>query len=185
MDDNHENSGEQNTDAAKKGKEPAGGGAATPPQESDLKKENQQLKAQVQELQKRVKELEAQQKAAASKARAEKLLEKIEKQGVRFASEDERQNEFSRLTALSDEAFAATEAAYSRMPATVDGKKDEGHDKGASRTQAAEKPNRTEASMRPRDVDDGKASLEDRLKNGLLAAYRNRIGSDHDNNGNQ
>jgi len=185
MDDNHDNSGEQTTDAAKKGKEPAGGGAATPPQDSDLKKENQQLKAQVQELQKRVKELEAQQKAAASKARAEKLLEKIEKQGVRFASEDERQNEFSRLTALSDEAFAATEAAYSRMPATVDGKKDEGHDKGNGRTQAAEKPNRTEASMRPRDVDDGKASLEDRLKNGMLAAYRNRIGSDHDNNGNQ
>ena len=144
------------------------------------------MKAKVSELQKRIQELEAEQKAAACKTRAEKLMEKIEKQGVRFASDDERQAEFKRFTGLSDEAFAATEAAFSRIP-TSDAKKDE-HlgDKGNDRrSQGNEKPNRTEASVRPRDINDGKSSLEDRLKSGFMAAYKNRIGTEQDNNANQ
>ena len=185
MDDNNENHGEPNAEAAKKGKEPAGGGA-TPPADTDLKKENQQLKAKVSELQKRIQELEAEQKAAACKTRAEKLMEKIEKQGVRFASDDERQTEFKRLTALSDEAFAATEAAFSRIPATETKKDEPQGDKGGDRrSQGNEKPNRAEASIRPRDINDGKSSLEDRLKSGFMAAYKNRIGTEQDNNANQ
>lgn len=174
MDENNEKQTDSAAEAAKKGKAPAGGGSGAPA-ESDLQKENQELKAQVAQLQKRIQELEQEQKSAASKARAEKLMVKIEKQGVRFASEDEKQNELKRLAELSDEAFAATEAAYSRMPAaeTTTQPKEK-----APKSQASDTPIRTEASVRPRDVDDQKSSLEDRLKNGFMAAYRNRVGTE-------
>lgn len=32
--------------------------------------------------------------------------------------------------------------------------------------------------VRPHDVDDRKVSLEDRLRDGFMAAYRNRVGED-------
>lgn len=57
------------------------------------KGENRQLKAQVAELQKRVQELEAEQKAAACRSRAKKLLTRLEKQGLSFASEEDREAE--------------------------------------------------------------------------------------------
>ena len=37
-------------------------------------------------------------------------------------------------------------------------------------------PLRSDAGVRPRDVDDGKKSLEDKLKSGFMAAYHQRVG---------
>ena len=181
MDDNAQKQNDGSSEAAKKGTEtpPAGGGGGASPSETELQKENKTLKAQVAELQKKISELEAAQKAAANRSRAEKLIAKLEKMGIAFASEDERKDELNRLADLTDEAFAATEAAFSRIPKTETksdpGKK--GEEKDSKEQKAPESNQKTEASFRPRDIDDSKASLEDRLKSGFMAAYRSRVGS--------
>lgn len=156
-----------------------------PARVSDLEKENRQLKAQVAELQKRVQELEAEQKAAACRSRAKKLLTRLEKQGLSFASDEDREAELKRLAELSDEAFAATEAAYERLPKSANADKDK-EEKPADSDQggkpaakaSTETPLRSDAGVRPHDVDDRKVSLEDRLRDGFMAAYRNRVGED-------
>lgn len=156
-----------------------------PARVSDLEKENRQLKAQVAELQKRVQELEAEQKAAACRSRAKKLLTRLEKQGLSFASDEDREAELKRLAELSDEAFAATEAAYERLPKSAKADKDK-EEKPADSDQggkpaakaSTETPLRSDAGVRPHDVDDRKVSLEDRLRDGFMAAYRNRVGED-------
>lgn len=156
-----------------------------PARVTDLEKENRQLKAQVAELQKRVQELEAEQKAAACRSRAKKLLTRLEKQGLSFASDEDREAELKRLAELSDEAFAATEAAYERLPKSAKADKDK-EDKPADSDQggkpaakaSTETPLRSDAGVRPHDVDDRKVSLEDRLRDGFMAAYRNRVGED-------
>lgn len=156
-----------------------------PARVTDLEKENRQLKAEVAELQKRVQELEAEQKAAACRSRAKKLLTRLEKQGLSFASEEDREAELKRLAELSDEAFAATEAAYERLPKSAKADKDK-EEKPADSDQggkpaakaSTETPLRSDAGVRPHDVDDRKVSLEDRLRDGFMAAYRNRVGED-------
>lgn len=71
---------EQAVEAAKK-KDGGGGDAADDKTRvKELEKENKELKQQVLALQKRVEELEAERKAAASRARAQKLLRRLEKQ---------------------------------------------------------------------------------------------------------
>ena len=170
------------SDAAKKKPDQQEG---DPARVSDLEKENRQLKAQVAELQKRVQELEAEQKAAACRSRAKKLLTRLEKQGLSFASEEDREAELKRLAELSDEAFAATEAAYERLPKSAKADKDK-EEKPADSDQggkpaakaSTETPLRSDAGVRPHDVDDRKVSLEDRLRDGFMAAYRNRVGED-------
>ena len=152
-----------------------------PARVSDLEKENRQLKAQVAELQKRVQELEAEQKAAACRSRAKKLLTRlVEKQGLSFASEADRDAELKRLAELSDEAFTATEAAYERLPKSAKEEKLAASDPGDKPAAKAstEQPLRSDAGVRPHDVDDRKVSLEDRLRDGFMAAYRNRVGED-------
>jgi len=156
-----------------------------PARVTDLEKENRQLKAQVAELQKRVQELEAEQKAVACRSRAKKLLTRLEKQGLSFASEEDREAELKRLAELSDEAFAATEAAYERLPKSAKADKDKEEkpadsDPGGKPAAKAstETPLRSDAGVRPHDVDDRKVSLEDRLRDGFMAAYRNRVGED-------
>ncbi|MFC1202335.1 DNA adenine methylase [Pasteurella multocida] len=156
-----------------------------PARVTDLEKENRQLKAQVAELQKRVQELEAEQKAAACRSRAKKLLTRLEKQGLSFASDEDREAELKRLAELSDEAFAATEAAYERLPKSAKADKDKEEkpadsDPGGKPAAKAstETPLRSDAGVRPHDVDDRKVSLEDRLRDGFMAAYRNRVGED-------
>ena len=170
------------SDAAKKKPDQQEG---DPARVSDLEKENRQLKAQIAELQKRVQELEAEQKAAACRSRAKKLLTRLEKQGLSFASEEDREAELKRLAELSDEAFAATEAAYERLPKSAKADKDK-EEKPADSDQggkpaakaSTETPLRSDAGVRPHDVDDRKVSLEDRLRDGFMAAYRNRVGED-------
>ena len=154
-----------------------------PARVTDLEKENRQLKAQVAELQKRVQELEAEQQAVACRSRAKKLLTRLEKQGLSFASEEDREAELKRLAELSDEAFAATEAAYERLPKSAKADKEEkpaDSDQGGKPAAKAstETPLRSDAGVRPHDVDDRKVSLEDRLRDGFMAAYRNRVGED-------
>jgi adenine-specific DNA-methyltransferase len=172
------------TDAAKK--KPAAQDGDPAAHVTELEKENRQLKAQVAQLQKRIDELEAEQKAAACRSRAKKLLTKLEKKGLAFASDEERESELKRLAEMSDEAFAATEAAYERMtkgakpekgePATD---KDDENAKKAAKS-SDDPPLRSDAGVRPRDVDDRKLSLEDRLRSGFMAAYHNRLGEESD-----
>ena len=157
---------------------PGGGDKATQP---DLEKENKALKQKVLELQKRIDELEAEQKAAANKARAQKLVSRLEKQGIALGDEEERESELKRLAGLSDDAFAATEAAWERM---VKSRKAEGGKPEAGESQqpekkesqaSAETPLRSDAGVRPREVDDRRSSLEDQLREGFMAAYKSRV----------
>ena len=172
------------TDAAKKKPEAKDGDPAA--RVTELEKENRQLKAQVAELQKRIQELETEQKAAACRSRAKKLLTKLEKKGLSFASDEERESELKRLSAMSDEAFGATEAAYERM--TKGAKPEKGEPAASKDDESGKKadksgddpPLRSDAGVRPRDVDDRKLSLEDRLRSGFMAAYHNRLGEESD-----
>jgi len=179
-------------DGAKK-KAPGGGGSdgGKDARITELEAENQTLKAQLAELQKELEKLQAREKAAAHKARAEKLLKKLEKGGFSFGSDEERETELERLAGLSDDAFAATEATYERMPepeTKAAGKggcedddkarkeDDEPPDKKKPDARAtAEGKLRTDAGVRPLVVDDKKLSLEDRLKKGFQAAYEERV----------
>lgn len=174
---------DEQLEAAKKKEAPGGGAPAVDDKTriKELEAENKDLKNQVLELQKRVDELEAESKAAANKSRAAKLIAKLEKSGMTFASDEEREKELNRLAELSDDAFAATEAAYDRAAQTksdcsktnTDAKGGEGDDKGKSQ---ADRQLRTDAGVRPLDVDDKKTSLEDKLRDGFMAAYRDRVG---------
>jgi adenine-specific DNA-methyltransferase len=179
-------------DGAKK-RAPAGGGtdAAKDARIKELEGENQKLKAQLAELQKELETLRAKEKAAANRARAEKLMQTLEKEGFCFGEEAEREKELQRLAGLSDEAFEATEAAYKRAPKPEaeapkkeeddDEDKDEkkGKDKKGKPDAEAEAEGklRTDAGVKPLVVDDKKVSLEDRLKKGVMAAYEERVGA--------
>lgn len=174
---------EQPAEGAKKpgnpGADQGGGGSGDPGKRiAELEQENKELKAKVAELQKRVQELESEQQAAANKARASKLIARLEKQGVDFGGDDERDKEFQRLSGLSDDAFAATEAAYERMArqAKADAKTEEKPEPKKESAKASDEPMRSDAGVRPRDVDDRKATLEDQLRDGFMAAYESRVG---------
>jgi adenine-specific DNA-methyltransferase len=177
------------SDAAKKTTPPAGGDAP-PANDAErvkaLEKENQQLKQQVLDLQKQVDELLAAQKAAANRTKAQTLVRKLERQGLKFGTDEEKEIEIGRLAGLSDEAFAASEAAYGRMAQALPGKTDAADkssqadqtDCACDNTKAADQvtpPLKTDAGVRPLDVDDRNESLEDQLKRGFQQAYDERI----------
>lgn len=177
---------DEQLEAAKKKTAP--GSETTPPVDDkarikELEQENKDLKNQVVELQAKIDELEAESKAAANKARAHKLLKKLEKAGMSFASDEEKENELKRLAGLSDEAFAATEAAYDMAIQTKsasskdadESKTDD--DKSKSNSTDADRHMRSNADVRPLDVDDKKVSLEDKLRDGFMAAYQERVGA--------
>ncbi|MBI5789419.1 MAG: hypothetical protein HZA78_11265 [Candidatus Schekmanbacteria bacterium] len=173
-------------EAAKKGTD------TTPADEKDkdalikkLQSENQKLKQQVADLQKQVEKYDAESKAAARKVKAEKLLSKLEQKGMNF-SDQERESELKRLAELSDDAFTATEAAFDRMP--IAGKKEKEQDKekdkekkgkkdtSKSKADGDNKNMRTDAGVNPLLMEDDGATLENKLKSGFRAAYRERIG---------
>ena len=60
-------------------------------------------------------------------------------------------------------------------------KEEDGKDSAKTKTKAESQkkdtPMRSDAGVRPKDVDDQKNSLEDKLKNGFMAAYRHRVAS--------
>ena len=97
---------------------------------------------------------------------------------------EEREKELNRLAELSDDAFAATEAAFDKAiqakpesPEKGSEAKDgEDHGKSKAGSKDADRQLRTDAGVRPLDVDDTKTSLEDKLKTGFMAAYHDRIG---------
>jgi adenine-specific DNA-methyltransferase len=94
-----------------------------------------------------------------------------------FGSDEDREKEMNRLAELSDDAFAATEAAYDRA---IKGKAEcPCSDKADEKEQkpAASGALRTSADVRPADVDDKKLSLEDKLRQGFMTAYRERVGA--------
>ncbi|BBO66346.1 hypothetical protein DSCA_02760 [Desulfosarcina alkanivorans] len=172
-------------EAAKKTEDGGGGTTDDKARLKELEKENKELKQQVLTLQKQVEEMEAEQKAAANRARAQKLLSKVEKHGITFDSDEDRTNELTRLAGLSDDAFSATEDAFDRMiKADAEKAKDGGNkpENNAGKKQAKADDERddprmrSDAGVRPRDVDDGKKSLEDKLKTGFMAAYNQRVG---------
>ena len=185
--DNKQKAKDEAAEAAKK-TAPGGGGGGNAPEDKgriqELEAENKELKQQVLTLQKKLEEIEAEQQAAANRAKAQKLLAKVEKHGVGFTSDEEREKELTRLAGLSDEAFTATEAAFDRMiqveaekakkAETKSGDKSQEKAKGDETSQ--DKTLRSDAGVRPQDVDDKKTSLEDQLKDGLMAAYRQRVG---------
>ena len=83
-------------------------------------------------------------------------------------------SELKRLAGMSDEAFAATEAAYERMAkqakAETSDRRQATDGRGADKKAAKacdDQPLRSDAGVRPRDVDDRKVSLEDRLRERL------------------
>jgi len=179
---------EQHEDAAKKNTPDGGAPADDKTRIKELEAENKELKNQVLELQKRIDELEAESKAAANKSRAAKLVEKLEKSGMAFETDEERENEVGRLAELSDDAFAATEAAFDRAaksrqecPKGADAKDGKGEDKGKANSSQAKRQLRTDAGVRPVEVDDKKSSLEDKLRDGFMTAYRERVGSHSEN----
>ncbi|MCL5103117.1 MAG: DNA adenine methylase [Armatimonadetes bacterium] len=185
VEDDKKETEEQREEAAKKKEAPGGGGAPVDDKAriKELEQENKDLKNQVLELQQQVQELEARSKAAANKSRAAKLVARLEKSGMAFASDEEREKELTRLAELSDDAFAATEAAFERAIQTkpgcaqtdtpARGSEEKPDTKAASHTQ---RQMRTDAGVRPLDVDDEKTSLEDKLRKGFMIAYHERVG---------
>ncbi len=175
----------------KEKKELENGGAKTGQEEEKdkdalikrLQDENQQLKQQVADLQKQIEKYETEAKSAARKAQAEKLLGKLEQKGLSF-NDQEREAELKRLSELSDDAFAATEAAYDRMPKT-DKKEPEAkddkdkNDPAKAKADSDEKKLRTDAGVTPLVVDDKKTTLEDKLKLGFMSAYEERVETSH------
>ena len=172
-------------EGAKKAPAPdGGGGGGTPPASDDpkarvkeLEKENKELKQQVTDLQKQIQALEAEKQAAANRARAQKLVRKLEKQGLSFGSDDEREQELFRLASMSDEAFSATETAYERM-ASAKAAEPEKKEPAQAAAQPAKQdpPMKSDAGIRPLDVDDKKSTLESQLKDGFMQAYHDRVG---------
>ena len=175
-------------EAAEAAKKTAPGGGGDAPEDKarvqELEAENKELKQQVLALQKKLEELEAEQQAAANRAKAQELLAKVEKHGVGFTGDEEREKELTRLAGLSEEAFTATETAYDRMIQVEAEKAKKGETKSEEKSgnkakadqTSQDKALRSDAGVRPQDVDDKKTSLEDRLTHGLMAAYRNRVG---------
>jgi len=179
-------------DAAKKKEPDAGepdGAKDKDARLKELESENQKLKAQMAELQKELEKYRAKEKAAANRTRADKFLKKLEKDGMEFGDEEARETELERLAALTDEAFAATEAAFERLPKPKAKPKEEDErtgkcpeDKGGKSAKdrpqskaAGEGAMRADAGVKPLVVDDTKLSLEERLKRGMMAAYRDRV----------
>ena len=153
--------------------------------DSALEKENRQLKAQVAELQKRIQELEAAQQAAAAHSRAQQLMVALEQRGIDWG--EGRDAECQRLAALSDEAFTATEAAYTQLlnhrPATspptatpASAPPSPATSTASMHSAATPSGSLPSHSMRPHDIDDRPPSLEERLRSGLMAAYHHRVG---------
>lgn len=143
----------------------------------ELEGENRDLKSKLDDTSKKYEKVKAEQEATKRRARAEKFVKTLEEKGLRFKDEEDREAELERLASLSDDAFKASEDAYSRVDFPPIPSQD-----GSDQNQSAASRNRggsmrSSADIRPRDVDDNKKSLEDKLKSGFMAAYQDRVGT--------
>jgi len=175
-------------DAAKKGTPPGGGdapGDGEKPVNKDeqiamLQKENDDLKKQIADMQKELDAMKQEKQAAENKARASKLVRMKEAAGKTYKDAAERDADIERYASMSDEAFAAAEAAISDLPTTkVDGEtpkaeadKSEKKD-GDMQTDAAK---RSATGDRPLDVNDTSLTLQDKLSQGMQQAWKDRQG---------
>lgn len=142
-----------------------------------LQDENARLKKELEAAQKQIEELQAAQQAAQRRARAEKLLKEWENRGRAFENEDARTAELERLAALTDEAFAATEAVIQALAKPKEEEKpDDKH--GPDGKPKKKQPGRikSDAGVRPAAIDDRNLSLGERLSAGIMAGYRQRTG---------
>lgn len=186
MDGENKNPETEETEAAKK----APGGADSEARVKELEAENKQLKDQLAEVQKELDKMREEQAAAARRTRAEKLVKEMENRGIVFDGDEDRETELKRLAELTDDAFAATEAAVKRVKKPKDQKEEPNPDENPEDAQKDKKPPAkkskadsgggmsADAGVRPADVQDGdETSLEENLKSGFMAAYNDRVGA--------
>ena len=149
-----------------------------------LRAENKKLKKQLEDAQQRISELETEQAAAARRAKAEAVLKKWEGKGRTFDNDEARTAELNRLAGLTEEAILATEQVIDSLAAP---KKDEAFPPKAplpgdplKKAEASTQPKlKADAGIDPLVVDDKKpASLEQKLKTGLMASYKATVGQE-------
>ena len=135
----------------------------------ELENEIEKLAKDLEKSQKLVESLEKEKKASLQKAKAESLLKKWKSMGRDFASDEDREKELSRLAGLSENALFAIEETVTQFESLnqVEEKVEEKN---------AQANRKTQGNVKPKPVDDGDVSLTDQLKNGLLQAYKSRIG---------
>jgi adenine-specific DNA-methyltransferase len=146
------------------------------------------LTKEVESLQKKLDDSEASHKAIVRKAKAETLLAGWEEAGREFESDEARTAELDRLLKLTDEAFAATEAAVQAFGAAKkkpgDEEEDEEEDdldpkdKKKQKRQADLKADAGVNAGRSRDRKKKQKTLEDKLASGFMAAYNDRLGNE-------
>lgn len=124
-------------------------------------------------MQKKLQKYEEEAEANARKTRAENLLKKVEQKGLTFTSEEERTAELERLAKLNDEAFAAAEATYNRLP-------DKKEEKPSKETKPETKANlNSQADVRPKSVEDNPKNLQEKLSDGFSQVYKDRYAHRH------
>ena len=147
-------------------------------------------------LQKQLDDSQAAHKAVVRKAKAETLLLQWEEAGRSFESADAKTAEMDRLLKLTDDAFAATEAAvqaFGAAGATGAGKKkkpddeeEDEEDDDLDSTDKKKKPKKQADLQADAGVSPGRSAdrkkrqetLEDKLASGFMAAYNDRIGNE-------
>ena len=154
------------------------------------------LTKEVESLQKKLDDSEASRKAVVRKAKAETLMLLWEEAGRTFESDDAKTAELDRLLKLTDEAFAATEAAvqaFGAAGATGAGKKkkpddeeEDEEDDDLDPNDKKKKPKKQAGLQADAGVSPGRSAdrkkrqetLEDKLASGFMAAYNDRIGNE-------
>lgn len=176
-------SSKKDTDADAAGKGAPGGGVPMGEQIKTLQAENDALKKENDALKKQVSDMEAKQKAADNKAKAEKLVKSLIGSGLKFGDDKAVEAEVSRLSGLSDDAYAAAEATYQQVAtqlkaqaaaapvvaddaakAAADAQVKADADKAKADADVKTGTMKTEAGTRPADVQDSATkSFEDDL----------------------
>lgn len=125
--------------------------------EEKAKADKAELEAQVATLQAKVDELEGEKKAIARKARAEQLVETWQKKGRKFADDEAKAAELSKLEGMDDTALEALESAVASLEDVVVDPKD-------NKSDASKKGMKTEAKVGdPKPVPDSKPNFRNEL----------------------
>jgi len=145
------------------------------------------LEKELDSMRKKLDEAEASRKAVVRKTKAEKLLERWEEAGRKFDDDEARTAELERLIKMTDDGFEATVAAVDSFAAGKKPKDEEDEedpdgdeDESKKRRRKARQPSgmASKAGKGPAASPDSRTSLEDRLKAGFDAAYKDRIGNE-------
>lgn len=149
------------------------------------------LTKEVEGLQKKLEDSEASRKAVVRKAKAETLLKQWEEVGRSFESAEAKTAELDRLLKLTDEAFAATEAAVQAFGAGKkkkpdDEEEDPEDDEDLDPKDKKKKPKKQADLQADAGVSPGRSAdrkkkemtLEDKLVSGFMAAWNDRIGNE-------